>query len=239
MIGVGGAKMKIKTVKIFGERHTATNAVHQFLHRNFEVEIPYYAFMGWKHRLAPRRKEWSKYHCENVLFVFTTRSPYTWLRSMHREPYYFHQPKIVQLKFRYFIQHSMEDYENVIQIWNEKNASYQRMYREVPNALFVRQEDFLLHQGTIWEQLCSYLTPRSDQHQPFTKYTGGYGEARGEEPNSTISVPDVSDEAFEIINRQLDTGLMDFFGYDIIKSQSEEFSFNDQFLLRQYNTDEQ
>tara|TARA_B100001121_G_scaffold256694_1_gene234647 strand:- start:53 stop:268 length:216 start_codon:yes stop_codon:yes gene_type:complete len=49
--------LKINSFKIFGERHTGTNAVGLFLRENFNLGFKYYDYLGWKHRLAPKKSE--------------------------------------------------------------------------------------------------------------------------------------------------------------------------------------
>ena len=41
-----------------------------------------------------------------------------------------------------FIQFSIEDYENSIAMWNQKNDSYFRMSDEIPNSNIINVEDF-------------------------------------------------------------------------------------------------
>jgi hypothetical protein len=222
----------IRTLKIFAERHTATNAMYEFVRRNFTVNQPYYEFMGWKHRLAPESSEWKKYRCADVLFVFLVRSPYTWLKAMHRQPYYYHQPTLKNLAFRHFIRHSMEDYENVIQIWNKKNLSYWRMASEVPNSIILRMEDFLLHQGKIWEKLGRFLTMREEKYIPFREYMTGYGASENDSLDKVLRLPPVPDATYRLINQEIDTTLMSRFDYPLMWSSSDAVDFDEGFLRR-------
>ena len=116
--------MKIDSIKIFGERHTGTNALNLFIRENFDLTFKHYDFLGWKHRLAPKKSEWVKYDTANTLFIFLFRNPYSWLCSMYREPYYHHYLKINDRPFEEFLKFSIEDYENIICLWNQKNESY-------------------------------------------------------------------------------------------------------------------
>ena len=127
----------IDSIKVFGERHSGTNAIGYFAGKNFDLQFKHYNFLGWKHRLAPEQEEWSKFDVESCLFIFCLRNPYSWLQAMHKEPYYEHYPKIKELSFEDFLKFSIEDYENSIVMWNKKNLSYQRMAKEVPHAVIV------------------------------------------------------------------------------------------------------
>ena len=82
----------IDSIKVFGERHSGTNAIGYFAGQNFNLETKRHDFLGWKHRLAPEREEWSKFDVESCLFIFCLRNPYSWLQAMHKEPYYEHYP---------------------------------------------------------------------------------------------------------------------------------------------------
>ena len=70
------------------------------------------------------------------------RNPYSWIKAMHKEPYYHHFPKIKDLSLERFIKFSIEDYENSIAMWNQKNDSYFRMSDEIPNSIIINIEDF-------------------------------------------------------------------------------------------------
>ena len=116
--------MLVQSFKIFGERHTGTNALSSFIIENFNIKFLYYDYLGWKHRLAPNETEIQKFATQETIFLFTFRNPYSWLKAMHRDPYYYHYPKITELNFFEFVQFQIEDYENLIMLWNQKNSSY-------------------------------------------------------------------------------------------------------------------
>ena len=90
----------IDSIKVFGERHSGTNAIGYFAGKNFDLQFKHYNFLGWKHRLAPEQEEWSKFDVESCLFIFCLRNPYSWLQAMHKEPYYEHYPKIKELSLK-------------------------------------------------------------------------------------------------------------------------------------------
>ena len=47
--------LKINSIKVFGERHCGTNAIGYFAGKNFNLRFEHYDFLGWKHRLAPKK----------------------------------------------------------------------------------------------------------------------------------------------------------------------------------------
>lgn len=213
-------------VKIFGERHTATNALSGFIKLNFDVLQPYYHILGWKHRKAPKKREWAKIDYQNTLFIFTVRSPYSWLKAMHRQPYYHEQPQISKLSFKDFILHSVGDYENFIQMWNEKNQSYIDMSKEVPNSMVIWMEDFISDQNKIFNRLQKVLSPRG-AFQMYDKYTGGYGEKDPQKKPNPNQLPHESEEIYRIINDELETGIIDFFDYQLVCPQRRDSSPNE------------
>ena len=198
-------------VKIFGERHTATNAVREFIHLNFNSLCYYYDFLGWKHRRAPLKREWGRVDYQNTLFIFTVRNPYSWAKSMHREPYCIHQPQLKEISFDEFLLHPIEDYENILKMWNEKYQSYLHMADQVPNAIFIRMEDFIANQEQTYDLLKKYLSVK-DNFKPYDKYTSGWGVI-----DKTIELEKVSAQLSqtqnEIIDQQLDTELVAKIGY--------------------------
>lgn len=161
--------------KIFGERHTATNAMNAFLKSNFHSHSAGFEFLGWKHRRAPSKVEWKKVNYKQTLFLFMVRNPYDWVLSMHRDPYCAHQPDLINLTFSNFVKHPIEDYENVLKMWNEKNEGYIRMCFDVPRGCIVRQEDLLKEPNQIYSKLKKYLLPKKTYYHN-DKYRTGLGE---------------------------------------------------------------
>ena len=203
--------------KVFGERHTATNAIQVFMSLNFGTDVQNYSFLGWKHRLAPSNSEWQKINYMNTLFIFTVRNPYTWVKSMYKEPYHYHMPQIVQLPFEQFLLHPFEDYENLLKMWNKKYDSYLRMSEEVPWSMFVRMEDFQNNQKEIYNCAKEFLKPKNDNFQPFTRYITGGGEIPNQEiPKYNKTEMNLSAREFAIINSQINPIIVKRLGYDLI-----------------------
>ena len=200
-------------VKIFGERHTATNALTAFINKNFDTHTYYYDFLGWKHRRAPRKTEWQKTDYTNTLFIFTTRHPYTWVKSMHKEPYYWHHPQIKDLSLEQFMLHPFEDYEHILAMWNEKYQGYLDMSDQLPNSLFLRMEDFAMNPCQIYEELAKYLIPKTKKCIPCTEYVSGYGVSA--KKLSAVANYQLSELQRDIINTHIDLQLMQQFSYPI------------------------
>jgi len=94
---------------------------------------------------------------------------------MHREPYYDHYPKIKDLSFQEFVKFSIEDYENCIEMWNQKNDSYFRMSNEVPNSIIVNVEDFHADQNTFHKNLTDLLNSQDLPLIKMNDYVNGRG----------------------------------------------------------------
>ena len=208
--------MKIDSVKIFGERHTGTNALNLFLRENFELKFKYYEFLGWKHRLAPEKVEWMKYDTNNVLFIFLFRNPYTWLNSMYKEPYYNHYLKINDRSFEEFIKFSIEDYENSICLWNLKNDSYLRMSKEVKYSLNIRIEDFRLDQSKIHALIGEIMGIESAEFIAFTNYVNGRGIEINKDIDKSLTIPELTNSEINYINSFLSRSIMKEIGYDFL-----------------------
>ena len=192
--------MKINSIKVFGERHTGTNAIGYFAGKNFNLKFMHYDFLGWKHRLAPKKDEWSKFDVQNCLFIFCIRNPYSWIKAMHREPYYDHYPKIKDLSLEEFVQFSIEDYENCIEMWNQKNDSYFRMSYEVPNSIIVNVEDFHADQNTFHKNLADLLNSQDLPLKKMNDYVNGRGRHEKKDIASSLEVPELDKSVVKIIN---------------------------------------
>ena len=192
--------MKINSIKVFGERHSGTNAIGYFAGKNFNLKFMHYDFLGWKHRLAPKKDEWSKFDVQNCLFIFCIRNPYSWIKAMHREPYYDHYPKIKDLSLEEFVQFSIEDYENCIEMWNQKNDSYFRMSYEVPNSIIVNVEDFHADQNTFHKNLADLLNSQDLPLIKMNDYVNGRGWHEKKDIASSLEVPELDKSVVKIIN---------------------------------------
>ncbi len=208
--------MKIDSVKIFGERHTGTNALSLFIRENFDLKFKYYEFLGWKHRLAPKKVEWIKYDTNNILFIFLFRNPYTWLNSMYKEPYYHHYLKINDRSFEEFIKFSIEDYENSICLWNQKNESYLKMSKEVNHSLNICIEDFRLDQSKIHQQIAEMIGIKSAEFIEFNNYVNGRGVEINKDIDKSLAIPEFSNSEINYINSYLSRSIMKEIGYDFL-----------------------
>jgi len=204
-----------QSFKIFGERHTGTNALSSFIIENFNIKFLYYDYLGWKHRLAPNETEIQKFATQETIFLFTFRNPYSWLKAMHRDPYYYHYPKITELNFFEFVQFQIEDYENLIMLWNQKNSSYLEMINKVPISMLVKVEDFHNDQQSYFNRISSKIEFNGN-FIPMDRYLNGRGQSSDKSVTESLSVPNLSSEEIEVINHYLDKDLMKELNYNLL-----------------------
>lgn len=207
--------MLVQSFKIFGERHTGTNALSSFIIENFNIKFLYYDYLGWKHRLAPNETEIQKFATQETIFLFTFRNPYSWLKAMHRDPYYYHYPKITELNFFEFVQFQIEDYENLIMLWNQKNSSYLEMINKVPISMLVKVEDFHNDQQSYFNKISSKIEFNGN-FIPMERYLNGRGQSSEKSVTESLSIPNLSREEIEVINRYLDKDLMKELNYNLL-----------------------
>jgi len=205
----------VQSFKIFGERHTGTNALSSFIIENFNIKFLYYDYLGWKHRLAPNESEIQKFATQETIFLFTFRNPYSWLKAMHRDPYYYHYPKITELNFFEFVQFQIEDYENLIMLWNQKNSSYLEMINKVPISMLVKVEDFHNDQKSYFNRISSKIEFNGN-FIPMERYLNGRGQSSDKSVTESLSIPSLSREEIEVINHYLDKDLMKELNYNLL-----------------------
>jgi len=208
--------LKIDSIKVFGERHSGTNAIGYFAGKNFNLKFQHYDFLGWKHRLAPQKGEWSKFEVQNCLFIFCMRNPYSWAQAMHREPYYDHYPKIKDLSLENFIQFSIEDYENCIAMWSQKNDSYFRMSAEVPNSIIINVEDFHADQKKFHACLADLLKRHDAPFVKMNDYVNGRGWHEQKDITSSLQIPELEKRTIQIINSFLSIKTMKNCNYKLL-----------------------
>ncbi len=207
--------MIVQSFKIFGERHTGTNALSSFIIENFNIKFLYYDYLGWKHRLAPNETEIQKFATQETIFLFTFRNPYSWLKAMHRDPYYYHYPKITELNFFEFVQFQIEDYENLIMLWNQKNLSYLEMINKVPISMLVKVEDFHNDQQSYFDKISSKIEFNGN-FIPMERYLNGRGQSSDKSVTESLTIPSLSREEIEVINHYLDKDLMKVLNYNLL-----------------------
>tara|TARA_A100000164_G_scaffold296569_1_gene270672 strand:+ start:447 stop:1073 length:627 start_codon:yes stop_codon:yes gene_type:complete len=208
--------LKVNSLKVFGERHCGTNAIGFFVSKNFNLKYHHFDFLGWKHRLAPKKDEWSKFDFESCLFIFCVRNPYSWIKAMHKEPYYEHYPQIRDLSFIEFIKFSIEDYENSIAMWNQKNQSYIAMSEEVPNSVVINVENFHLNQLEFHTNLSSLLNKKDVPLIEMNNYVNGRGIHEQKDISASLKLPQLDKKQIEIINSFLSKEIMKKFQYKIL-----------------------
>jgi hypothetical protein len=203
----------IDSIKVFGERHCGTNAIGYFVGQNFNLQTQRHDFLGWKHRLAPEQAEWSRFDLEKCLFIFCLRNPYSWLKAMHKEPYYEHYPKIKELSFEDFLKFSIEDYENSIAMWNKKNLSYLRMAKEVPHSIIINVEEFHSSQEKIHADLQQVLSKDNVSFIPMNEYVNGRGRHDNKDIESSLAIPSYAAHVTELIHAFLSEEVMEQCNY--------------------------
>tara|TARA_B100000579_G_scaffold69426_1_gene52443 strand:+ start:585 stop:1214 length:630 start_codon:yes stop_codon:yes gene_type:complete len=208
--------LKINSIKVFGERHSGTNAIGYFASKNFNLKYQHFDFLGWKHRLAPKKDEWSKFDVQSCLFVFCMRNPYSWIQAMHKEPYYDHYPKIKDLSLENFVKFSIEDYENCISMWNQKNDSYFRMSEEVPNSIILNVEDFHSDQNKFHAKIADLLNIKDLPINKMNDYVNGRGLHENKDITSSLAVPKFDKRLIEIINGSLSREIMKKCNYKLL-----------------------
>jgi hypothetical protein len=164
------------------------------------LKFQHYDFLGWKHRLAPKKDEWSKFEVQNCLFIFCMRNPYSWIQAMYREPYYDHFPKIKDLSLEGFVQFSIEDYENCIAMWNQKNDSYFRMSEEVPNSIIINVEDFHADQKKFHARMADLLNRQDLPLVKMNDYVNGRGRHEQKDIASSLQIPLLEKNLIKMIN---------------------------------------
>lgn len=185
--------------------------------------------LGWKHMLAP---DVATLHRTSVpiaqtLFIFLSKNPYAWLLSLHRHPYHY-RGQITD--FDIFVrsewptlgrENHPQPFPNPIVMWNQKNASYLRLARDLPVSLILRYEDLVTEPEeairTIAEALEIPLktsafiniqaSVKGEVGKNFDYYRTYYLEKRWREQ--------FNDDSIRFVNQHLDQDVLHALGYHI------------------------
>ena len=135
---------------------------------------------------------------------------------MHKEPYYDHYPKIKDLSLENFVQFSIEDYENCITMWNQKNDSYFRMSDEVPNSIIINVEDFHADQNKFYARIADLLNRQDLSIVKMNDYVNGRGRHEQKDITSSLKVPVLEKSLINIMNSSLSTETMKKCNYKLL-----------------------
>lgn len=186
--------------------------------------------LGWKHAAI----NWEKmakaniYKKHRVAIVTLTKNPYSWLLSLYRKPYhqyYKEKPSFIQFLQQpwktVFRENAPRVVSNPIQLWNIKNASY--LQSKSALAIHLKTEDTFVDPKSIIKRIGDALeigtcddfknvtSSTKDNTKNFAYYKDYYLNNKWQS--------EIPSEAVEFINHELDTTLMDEFGYNYIKAE--------------------
>jgi len=142
--------MKIKYVKIFGERNSGTTYLYKLLENNLiDVKlcnVGYDGGTGWKHGV-PKMELFNEE--EEFLFIFIVRELESWLKSMYKNQYNFKKiEKIEDFLIKKLesndrrMLHDMNvnkeiEEQDVMSVRYSKLRSFLDFYEDVSNGIFV------------------------------------------------------------------------------------------------------
>lgn len=183
--------------------------------------------LGWKHKLIiPQSIEEMKQYKNSLYVIILTRNPYSWLLSLHQNPY---GPQSIHASFEQFLtepfktlkrENHPEPFENPIMLWNEKNKSYIQIKNCLP-SIIVKFEDLLLDPESVVDFISGqFKIKRKDvdfknktestkeKDKDFHYYQNYYLKEIWKEKLDKNSI--------NVINHYLDENLLNYFDYKII-----------------------
>lgn len=184
--------------------------------------------LGWKHReiINPENLINSKL-AKRTVFITLTKNPYSWLLSLYKRPY--HQSIQSDQSFESFLttkwvtnkrESNRNEYKNPIDLWNIKNLSYLSLGNEF-NVMHIKYEDLLKNPEILLNKLATdfnlklknetivnFESSTKDKSKDNSYYKNYYGKELWKNK--------LTKESIEIINKQLDSYLMDYFDYKFL-----------------------
>lgn len=242
-------------VKVYGERNSGTNYLSQLMARNFDVRVmpgvtprrwlkqygtgedakdrffseQYARNLGWKHAMAPTRRQLESLGVptSQLVFVTVTKNPYSWLLSLFKRPYHATRRATT---FGELINSPWEplgrencvgEFQTPMELWNCKNRSYVSLYEANLRAINLRYEDILIDPLAVLQRLheaaslplkgtefVNVTTSTKDARKDFQYYQDYYLNERWRE---RLAAADV-----ETINQHLDRRLVRYFSYELL-----------------------
>jgi len=253
--------MTLPLLKIYGERNTGTRYLGKLIKQNLDVKVipgvvpekilalkkifqakhiqdiyfyfTFYMNLGWKHMLVKPAGELRNYSIisRNLSFVTITKNPYSWLLSLHRNPYHHHHSQ--KQDFDNFLTSAWKtlDCENTsrvisspVELWNIKNNSYLQLKDHLP-TFNVKYENLVRDPKQLLELISKNFSYnwKVNQFENF-EITTKYYELPDKEKNKNSDFyrdyylnekwkEKLSHRSISIINDRLDDKLMKYFDY--------------------------
>jgi hypothetical protein len=195
--------------------------------RDLYFAMTYDRNLGWKHSWAEPAKRIARctaFTDNDLVFVTTTKNPYSWLWSLFRRPY--HQRGATKPDFMTFltspwltvgrdrITHRLQ---SPIELWNIKNSSYLQLPAD--RTLHTTTERLIADaEGVIGEIATSFAIPRLAEG--FTDYDSSTKDpAKDKRYYQDYYLnerwrDEIPAEAVAVINATVDQSLMARFGYE-------------------------
>jgi len=247
-----------RQIKLYGERNTGTNYLSKIIELNLNTnQIPgiappsvlklqrilpgnelvrdiffqfsYKKNLGWKHTSVKPYKNTS--NKLNIAILTLTKNPYSWLLSLHRNPY--HQYYAQKPSFKDFLQQPWKTVrrdnlnpilKNPIELWNLKNKSYLQLDKEI--VLNITSEALINDPETIINEISQHFTINRKSNtfinyqqstKDHKKNSNYYRDYYLNEKWREI----ISPEEIAIINKTLDRELMSHYGYTLLSPSFE------------------
>lgn len=196
--------------------------------RDIYFHLTFASNLGWKHTKVKPQQELDQYPLVNddLSFLTITKNPYSWLISLHRNPY--HQYYSRKPDFETFLQQPWKTIardnvdhplQNPMALWNIKNKSYLQLARE--RCLNITSEDIFVDPEKVINQISqhfsiekksdtfiNYERSTKDKSKDSNYYREFYLKEKWRE--------NLSSEAIAIINEGIDKELMSHFGYQVL-----------------------
>ena len=249
-------------LKLYGERNTGTNYLEQLAVLNLTATVlpgsappwlrrlagenegwrdAYFRFtwsrnLGWKHAVAPSPPELERLGrwVRRLAIITLTKNPYSWLLSLHRNPY--HQQETLPA-FEAFLETPWQTvgrerhngvFPHPVALWNVKNASYLALAGGDPPCANLRYEDLLADPETTLRGAVA-TCDLDMRDRPFRNVTSS---TKAEDGRSFQSIQDyylhdrwktkLTTTSVDLINRHLDPALMAAFGYEWLPGSQKQ-----------------
>lgn len=196
--------------------------------RDLYFSFTYKENLGWKHTRVEAPAVLKQYftEAEQPVFVTITKNPYSWLLSLHRNPY--HHPGSRKVSFENFIESQWMTtrrdncerwLSNPVELWNIKNRSYLGLAGL--DALNLTSENVLDDPAKVIDQISETfgITRKSDDFINYEKSTKDSKKNSNYYRDYYLGEKwrdELSNVAITQINKSLDMDLMQHFGYQVL-----------------------
>ncbi|WP_018343667.1 sulfotransferase domain-containing protein [Cytophaga aurantiaca] len=187
--------------------------------------------LGWKHAEVKMKHVLNHRHLADIHFITISKNPYSFLLSLYKRPYHYKYKKekpdtfIDFLKMQWQAQgrdmSGKDFYTNPIHLWNEKNRSYLKLKKELPDQTLTLTYEAVLedYESELKKVFIFLKMNQQKSFENFFQSTKSDAKSHSFYQDYYLNEnwrTELSDTEIAYINQHLDKDVVEAFNYTLL-----------------------